>query len=61
MLYAFVSGSKKKPSWAQLEHCILRNFGGLEDVKPVEIFYKHLSGLIDKYEQVRFEFIENKR
>ncbi|VDI14180.1 Hypothetical predicted protein [Mytilus galloprovincialis] len=51
MLYAFVSASRKKPTWPQLEHCILRNFGGLEDVKPVEIFYNNLSLLVDKTEQ----------
>ncbi|XP_071137099.1 E3 ubiquitin-protein ligase rnf213-alpha-like [Mytilus edulis] len=55
MLYAFVSASRKKPTWPQLEHCILRNFGGLEDVKPVEIFYNSLSHLVDKTEQKREE------
>ncbi|XP_063403574.1 E3 ubiquitin-protein ligase rnf213-alpha-like [Mytilus trossulus] len=51
MLYAFVSASRKKPTWHQLEHCILRNFSGLENVKPVEIFYNSLSNLVDKNEQ----------
>ncbi|CAC5423720.1 RNF213 [Mytilus coruscus] len=54
MLYAFVSASRRKPTWPQLEHCVLRNFGGLEDVNPVEIFYNSLSHLVDKTEQVCF-------
>ncbi|CAG2252471.1 RNF213 [Mytilus edulis] len=45
MLYGFVSESKRKPTWFQLKHSILRNFGGLENVKPVDIFCKswHIS------------------
>lgn len=53
MLYGFLSRSRKKPSWLQLKHSILRNFGGLENVKPVDIFYDKLSHLVDKDEEVR--------
>lgn len=50
MLFAFVSRSERKPTWLQLQHCILRNFGGLENIKPVDIFCKKL--IVDRYEQV---------
>ncbi|XP_063441660.1 E3 ubiquitin-protein ligase rnf213-alpha-like [Mytilus trossulus] len=53
MLYGFVSESKKKPTWFQLKHSILRNFGGLENVQPVDIFYKKLAHLVDKYDKRR--------
>ncbi|VDI37174.1 Hypothetical predicted protein, partial [Mytilus galloprovincialis] len=53
MLYGFLSRSRKKPSWLQLKHSILRNFGGLENVKPVDIFYDKLSHLVDKDEEPR--------
>ena len=52
MLYAFVSRSRSKPTWLQLKHSILRNFGGLENVDPVDIFYSQLSLLVNKHEQV---------
>ena len=51
MLYAFVSRSRSKPTWLQLKHSILRNFGGLENVDPVDIFYSKLSRLVNKHEQ----------
>ncbi|CAC5418278.1 RNF213 [Mytilus coruscus] len=51
MLYAFVSKSRNKPSWQQLKHSILRNFGGLEKADPVNIFYGKLSGLVNKHEE----------
>ncbi|XP_063404431.1 E3 ubiquitin-protein ligase rnf213-alpha-like [Mytilus trossulus] len=51
MLYAFVSKSRNKPSWQQLKHSILRNFGGLEKSDPVNIFYSKLSGLVNKHEE----------
>ncbi|XP_052062680.1 E3 ubiquitin-protein ligase rnf213-alpha-like isoform X2 [Mytilus californianus] len=53
MLYGFVSESKRKPTWFQIKHSILRNFGGLENVKPVDIFSKKLSHLVDKYDKQR--------
>ena len=52
MLYAFVSRSRSKPTWLQLKHSILRNFGGLENVDPVDIFYNKLSRLVNKHEHV---------
>ncbi|XP_052062754.1 E3 ubiquitin-protein ligase rnf213-alpha-like isoform X2 [Mytilus californianus] len=53
MLYGFVSESKRKPTWFQLQHSILRNFGGLENVKPVDIFCKKLAHLVDKNDKPR--------
>lgn len=54
MLYAFVSTSRTKPTWIQLKHSILRNFGGLENVNPEDIFYSKLSHLVDKHEPVMY-------
>jgi hypothetical protein len=54
MLYAFVSTSRTKPTWLQLKHSILRNFGGLENVNPEDIFYSKLSHLVDKNEPVMY-------
>ena len=28
--------SKEPPSWHELQHAILRNFGGLDTVKPID-------------------------
>ena len=53
MLYTFVETSGyKKPTWPQLEHSILRNFGGLENVEPVDVFYQNLSSFIIKDQKV---------
>lgn len=52
MLNGFVTASKKAPSWRQLKHCILRNFGGLENVQPVEIFYEKLSAVVSQNRKV---------
>ena len=60
MLYAFVSRSRRKPTWLQLKHSILRNFGGLENVDPVDIFYSKLSRLVNKHEQVIIIVYEKK-
>ena len=42
MVFGFSSRSSSMPTWRELQHAILRNFGGLDDVKPVEVFAKHL-------------------
>lgn len=54
MLYAFLFKSQKKPTWAQLQHSILRNFGGLEVsvVDPVLVFGNNLEAVIDKSQEV---------
>ena len=40
MVYAIVAKSGQIPRWHQLEHAIRRNFGGIIEQTPVEIF-KH--------------------
>lgn len=57
MLYAFASKSEQKPTWLQLQHCILRNFGGLDTIKPVDIFCRKV--IVERYEQV-YEKLYNK-
>jgi len=47
MVFGFASRSNSMPTWHELQHAILRNFGGLDDVKPVQVFAKHLR-LIDE-------------
>ena len=38
MVYSFAEKSDKKPTWHELKHAILRNFGGLDKINPVEVF-----------------------
>ena len=38
MVYAIAAKSGQRPRWHQLEHAIKRNFGGLVEGEPVEIF-----------------------
>jgi len=42
MVFGFSSRSNSVPTWHELQHAILRNFGGSDDVKPVEVFARHL-------------------
>ncbi|XP_076109129.1 E3 ubiquitin-protein ligase rnf213-alpha-like [Mytilus galloprovincialis] len=42
MVYAFAARSEHKPTWLQLKHAIMRNFGGLENINSVEIFQQCL-------------------
>ena len=54
MLYGFVLKSKSKPTWLQLKHCIIRNFGGLPEnmIQPLDIFAENLIGLVTRNEEV---------
>jgi hypothetical protein len=54
MLHRVHLATRTKPTWLQLKHSILRNFGGLENVNPEDIFYSKLSHLVDKNEPVMF-------
>jgi hypothetical protein len=45
MVYAFAAKSEKKPTWLQLKHAVMRNFGGLENVDSVNIFHINLTNL----------------
>jgi hypothetical protein len=42
--------SSAEPTWYELQHAILRNFDGLDDIKPgcnkpLDIFKKHLTDI----------------
>ncbi|KAJ7339377.1 hypothetical protein OS493_005771 [Desmophyllum pertusum] len=41
MVYSIAAKSGKRPRWHQLEHAIKRNFGGLIEGDPVEIFKRY--------------------
>jgi len=45
MVFAFTERSKKDPTWHEMKHAVLRNFGGLEQVNPVQSFKDHLSSV----------------
>ncbi|XP_068759451.1 E3 ubiquitin-protein ligase rnf213-alpha-like isoform X4 [Montipora capricornis] len=47
MVYAIAAKSGQKPSWYQLEHAIRRNFGGLTERKPVDIFKRQFQESAD--------------
>ena len=51
MIYGFMKRSGDFPTWSELQHAILRNFGGLDDIHPVEVFEKHLQN-VDKNQPV---------
>lgn len=46
MVYSFVEKSKKQPTWYEMLHAIKRNFGGLDQVDPVEYFRKNLATVL---------------
>ena len=41
MVYSIAAKSGERPRWHQLEHAIKRNFGGLVEGEPVEIFKRY--------------------
>ena len=45
MVYSFSKRSGKPPTWFELKHSILRNFGGLDGVDPMAVFERHLAGV----------------
>ncbi|WAR07347.1 R213A-like protein [Mya arenaria] len=53
MVYNFVEKSHKPPTWYEMLHAILRNFGGLDQVNPEEIFKKHLARVISCNTEIR--------
>ena len=38
MVYKIAEEQGREPRWPEVEHAIRRNFGGLDEIKPVEIF-----------------------
>ena len=47
MVYNFSKRSGRAPTWFELKHSILRNFGGLDNLKSLEAFENHLQN-VDK-------------
>ncbi|XP_050390801.2 E3 ubiquitin-protein ligase RNF213 [Patella vulgata] len=45
MVYSFAENNTETPCWHQLEHCIRRNFGGLDSIDAVEIFGRHIENV----------------
>ena len=41
MVYAIAAKSGQRPPWHQLEHAIRRNFGGLTEQTPVDMFKRY--------------------
>ena len=44
MLYSIAQearGLPRVPTWPAIEHAIRRNFGGLDEINPVQIFRPH--------------------
>ena len=41
MVYSIAGEKEREPTWPELEHAIRRNFGGLDEINPVEFFKKH--------------------
>jgi hypothetical protein len=52
MVYGFVEKSKQRPTWHEMLHAILRNFGGLDQVNPVRSFRENLSKVVQFDERV---------
>ncbi|XP_021363666.1 E3 ubiquitin-protein ligase rnf213-alpha-like isoform X2 [Mizuhopecten yessoensis] len=43
MVYAFADQKKEIPTWHQMQHAIMRNFGGMDDIDPVSVFEQVLT------------------
>ena len=41
MVYKIAEKLNREPAWKDIERAIRRNFGGLDEIDPVEIFRKH--------------------
>lgn len=51
MVARYVENSGEEPTWYELQHAIMRNFDGLNNIQPIEVFEKHLQN-INQTEQV---------
>ena len=56
MVYAIAAKSQQIPRWHELEHAIKRNFGGLIEGDPVEIFKRYYT---EKEVSWRIEIVSN--
>ena len=43
MVYKIAEKLNREPAWKDIERAIRRNFGGLDEIDPVEIFREHFS------------------
>lgn len=41
MVYKLAEERRREPRWPQIEHAIRRNFGGLDEIDPVEVFKRY--------------------
>lgn len=57
MVYGFVERSKQKPTWHEIVHAIMRNFGGLDEVDAVESFRKNLATLVHIETEVNLDLV----
>ena len=46
MVFNRVEESGQNPTWFQMIHAIMRNFGGLDQINPVDHFKQQLSEII---------------
>ena len=44
MVYKIAEEQGREPRWPEVEHAIRRNFGGLDEIEPVEIFKQFALG-----------------
>ncbi|XP_041346957.1 E3 ubiquitin-protein ligase RNF213-like, partial [Gigantopelta aegis] len=51
MVYAFAAKQHRPLCWHQLEHSVLRNFGGLDTVDPVEVFQENITVIVKREER----------
>jgi hypothetical protein len=47
MVFRFVEKGKRKPTWHEMMHAIMRNFGGLDgkSVNPIESFRRNFAAV----------------
>ncbi len=54
MVLGFAEKYKRMPTWTMIEHCVQRNFGGLDhaaDKEPVNVFMRELYTVLDTQER----------
>lgn len=57
MVYSFAEKARHQPTWHEMLHAIKRNFGGLDQVDPVENFRKNLATVVHLDTEVAFAFL----
>ena len=51
MIYGFAAKSRQPPNWSEMEHAIRRNFGGLDNVNPLQVFSSKIQN-VEKFPEV---------